>query len=157
MGWLYGTGFMQWFWATWLATMLFWPVPLFLSNTSTNEIDLLALVAAPFISLPVVLPLGLMIAATAFLPAVFGWWLARRLTAWAGIGGGLAASAAGIIATICALALPTWFSGMMSGKEPEGLDLKAFIYFIVSLAGPVAAIAGPFVALTLTRERFPRP
>lgn len=158
MIWLYGTGFMRWFWSTWLVTLLFWPVTMLLHQSSSGWRDELpGILAGPFIALPYTLPVALGIAMVAFVPAVVCWWLARRMTAWLNIHGRLAAGVAGIAVTLGVLAPLTWFSGMMSGEEPEGLGPRAFVYFILHVAGPVTAIAGPFLAVTLTWERFLKP
>ncbi len=159
MNWLYGTGFMRWFWTTWLVTLLFWPVTmLFYESSSLNwEVELLTTLAVPFIALPYTLPVALGVAVVTFFPAIAGWRLARRVMAWLDIHGRLAAGITGITATICVLAPLAWFSGMMSGEKPEGLGYKVIFAFILQVAGPVTAIAGPFLAVMLTWERFLKP
>lgn len=154
----YGTGFMRWFWATWLVTLLFWPVTMLLHESSSLnwQVELLTTLTVPFIALPYTLPVALGIAVVTFFPAIAGWRLARRVMAWLDIHGRLAAGITGIIATLCVLAPLAWFSGMMSGEEPE-VGYSVIVYLILYFAGPVTAIAGPFLAVMLTWERFLKP
>ena len=159
--------FLYWFPATLLAGLLLWPlsiVILAIDRVFDDLRGLLQLLAAPFISLPFTLPVLFFVTIVTFVPAAIGWLLVCRLAERSHVFGKKVAVAAAIAAVACALVtmagVVAWLgqhaairsSGFLGRADMPWLMMKAALFF----GGPVAAVAGPILAVLITGKRFQR-
>ena len=159
--------FLYWFLATLLASLLLWPFSSVILTIDTIYDNLRGLqepLTVALYGLPITVPVLFFVAIITCVPAAIGWRLVCRRAELSHVFGNKVAVAAAIAAVTCALVtlagVVTWAEqhaailrqGVLELSDSPWLMMKPALLF----GGPVAAVAGPILAVLITGKRFQR-